>query len=198
MATQTSGRRSAFTAVAFFTRPRWRRLRRTGTAAASNKRAAIICQDRTLATIFDHLRLRPRRSQIEVPFKSTCRCIWLLPLRPPQCERPSEFQQRAVLIRPAMLMALPDRPPRPAPRQPATHRVLRGQIRPSNGAPPRWVGAALALVPDVSAPESAGTVRPYRRTNASRGNGDADTLNPMTNATPADAIMTIAMARCRP
>jgi hypothetical protein len=54
---------------------------------------------------------------------------------------------------------------------------------------PRWVGAAVALVPDVSAPESAGTVRPYRRTSANRTKGDAVTLNPFINDTTAEAII---------
>ena len=90
-------------------------------------------------------------------------------------------------------------PPAASSTTPTAHAPRAERPKPtvecSANVAPRCVGVALALVPDVSAPLSAGTVSPYKKTKGSKSSGDARVLQPMTNATTADASMTTMMAR---
>ena len=90
-------------------------------------------------------------------------------------------------------------PPAASSTTPTAHAPRAERPKPtvecSASVAPRCVGVALALVPDVSAPLSAGTVRPYKKTKGSKNSGDAVVMKPMVNATTADETMTIVMAR---
>src|SRR5262249_14746814 len=59
----------------------------------------------------------------------------------------------------------------PAPHAPRAERP-KPTVECNPKVAPRCIGVALALVPEVSAPESPGTVRPYKRTNGSNSDGD--------------------------
>src|SRR5215510_7374947 len=63
---------------------------------------------------------------------------------------------------------------------------------------PRCAGTALALMPDVSAPESAGIVTAWIMTNVSSSTGVAVAAAPMASATAVETNITAAMARWRP
>ena len=52
---------------------------------------------------------------------------------------------------------------------------------------PRYLGSAAIDMPDVNAPESAGTVMAYTRINGSSSHGDLSANTPIRSATAAEA-----------
>jgi hypothetical protein len=63
---------------------------------------------------------------------------------------------------------------------------------------PRWARIALALMPDVNAPESPETVNPYTSRSSRMAMGENVAVRPIARAVAADTDMIVAMARCRP
>src|SRR5690349_15847685 len=59
---------------------------------------------------------------------------------------------------------------------------------------PRYPGFAAIVMPDVSAPESAGTVMAYAMIKGSRNAGDLSANTPSRSAASAEANITIVMA----
>jgi hypothetical protein len=62
---------------------------------------------------------------------------------------------------------------------------------------PRKRGSAAIVIPEVSAPESAGTVKAYASSNGSSSQGELSAKNPIRSATRAELNITNVIARWR-
>src|SRR6476620_3976632 len=85
----------------------------------------------------------------------------------------------------------------PTPQAPSADR-LKPTVECMAMVAPRYLGSAAIVMPDVNAPESAGTVKAYTSIKGSRNAADLSANTPISSATAAEENMTAVIARCRP